>query len=269
MVTSPPVIAPAIRNVPASMRSGIIVCVAPCNSRTPFTINVAVPSPEISAPIARRSSTRSVTSGSRAALLNNCFAFGQYRGHQNIFCPSDGDFFENNCAAMQTSAGFNARFDYTLSRVAFSAPICSRAFKCKSTGRAPIAHPPGRETRAWPGLPASGPRVNIGGAHRLNQFVRSFGIRSRARCEWCRSSKASSGAATVASICARSLPHGDNVTHARDVVQVHGLGVSKRGRHRGKRGIFCAADSHRAFESVSTLYGKLSTWSLFISSLRF
>src|SRR5947209_8167952 len=32
--------------------------------------------------------------------------------------------------------------------VAISAPICSSAFKCKSTGRAPIAHPPGRETRA-------------------------------------------------------------------------------------------------------------------------
>ena len=45
--------------------------------------------------------------------------------------------------------------------VAISAPICSSAFKCKSTGRAPIAHPPGNETRATPTRAISGPSVKI------------------------------------------------------------------------------------------------------------
>ena len=45
--------------------------------------------------------------------------------------------------------------------VAISAPICSSAFKCRSTGRAPIAQPPGNETRATPTRAISGPSVRI------------------------------------------------------------------------------------------------------------
>ena len=40
---SPPVIAPAMMNVPASMRSGMMRCFAPCSLFTPFTLMVEVP----------------------------------------------------------------------------------------------------------------------------------------------------------------------------------------------------------------------------------
>ena len=47
----PAVIAPAMRNVPASIRSGMMACVAPCNSDTPSIVIVGVPAPLIFAPI--------------------------------------------------------------------------------------------------------------------------------------------------------------------------------------------------------------------------
>ena len=65
---SPPVIAAAAKNVPASMRSGMTRCTAPCSSFPPRIVIVSVPSPSISAPIFRRKSARSQISGSAAAF---------------------------------------------------------------------------------------------------------------------------------------------------------------------------------------------------------
>ena len=58
--------APAMMNVAASMRSGMILCFAPCSLLTPFTRMVEVPAPSICAPILFSRSARSATSGSRA-----------------------------------------------------------------------------------------------------------------------------------------------------------------------------------------------------------
>src|SRR6266478_319425 len=68
IVNSPPVMAPASRNVPASIRSGITVCSVPCSFSTPRIRSAEVPSPQISAPIFLSITTKSVTSGSRAAF---------------------------------------------------------------------------------------------------------------------------------------------------------------------------------------------------------
>ena len=46
--------------------------------------------------------------------------------------------------------------DYTI-----SAPIFSSAARCRSIGRAPMAQPPGRETRATPRRAMSGPSVRM------------------------------------------------------------------------------------------------------------
>src|SRR5205823_377036 len=66
-VTPVPAIAPATRKVPASIRSGMMSCSAPCNSLTPSTMILRVPAPSIFAPILLRKSARSHTSGSCAA----------------------------------------------------------------------------------------------------------------------------------------------------------------------------------------------------------
>ena len=70
-VTSPPVIAPAARYVPASIRSGTTACGAspvPPSRSTPSTVIVDVPAPETRAPMRRRRRATSSTSGSRAAF---------------------------------------------------------------------------------------------------------------------------------------------------------------------------------------------------------
>ena len=67
-VTSLPAIAAATRKVPASMRSGMTSCSAPCSSFTPSMMIRRVPAPSIFAPILLSKFARSMTSGSAAAL---------------------------------------------------------------------------------------------------------------------------------------------------------------------------------------------------------
>ena len=70
-VRSPSVMAAAIANVPASIRSEITEWVAPCRASTPSILTVSVPWPVIFAPIAFRQLARSIISGSRAAFTNS------------------------------------------------------------------------------------------------------------------------------------------------------------------------------------------------------
>src|SRR5688572_11960660 len=53
-----------------------------------------------------------------------------------------------------------------------SAPIACRPFTCWSTGRKPMAQPPGRETRARPQRASSGPRTST---EARMVFTRSYG----------------------------------------------------------------------------------------------
>jgi hypothetical protein len=64
---SPPVMAPAITKVPASMRSAMISCVAPCSFATPWTDDAGARAFDLRAHL-HQQGARSVTSGSRAAF---------------------------------------------------------------------------------------------------------------------------------------------------------------------------------------------------------
>ena len=66
--SSPPVMAAAMANTPASIRSGITVCSVAVSSLTPRTVTNPVPPPLMSAPILERNAMTSSTSGSRAQL---------------------------------------------------------------------------------------------------------------------------------------------------------------------------------------------------------
>ena len=66
--TSPPAIAAAIKYVPASIRSGITVWIAPCRDSTPSIRITFVPAPRIFAPIAFKNVAKSTISGSSAAF---------------------------------------------------------------------------------------------------------------------------------------------------------------------------------------------------------
>ncbi len=56
--------------VPASIRSAMMACSAPCRRATPATVSRSVPTPVMRAPMAFRHSARSAISGSRAALAS-------------------------------------------------------------------------------------------------------------------------------------------------------------------------------------------------------
>ena len=89
-VTSLPAIAPATRKVPASMRSGMTECSAPCSSFTPSMMMRRVPAPSIFAPMALRKFARSTTSGSAAALLDHRRALGKDGGHHHVVRAEHG-----------------------------------------------------------------------------------------------------------------------------------------------------------------------------------
>ena len=67
-LSSPPVIAAAMANTPASIRSAITVCSVAASLPTPWTVMKPVPPPLICAPILVRNEIMSSTSGSDAVL---------------------------------------------------------------------------------------------------------------------------------------------------------------------------------------------------------
>ena len=67
-VMSPRAAPTAHRKLPASMRSGMMRCSAPCNDSTPSMTMRSLPCPLMRAPILMSNSARSTTSGSRAAF---------------------------------------------------------------------------------------------------------------------------------------------------------------------------------------------------------
>ena len=98
--------APAMRKVPASMRSGLMRWRAPWSLATPWTWMVEVPAPSIFAPMALSRAARSVTSGSRAQFSKSGFAVGEGGGHEEVFRAGDGDLVEDDVRAL---AGGSAR----------------------------------------------------------------------------------------------------------------------------------------------------------------
>ena len=89
------------------------------------------------------------------------------------------------------------------------------------------------------------PQSEDRGAHRAHQFVGRAGsgyfLRGNGQIGWPRVCRFD------ARIHVREqTAHRRDVAHAGNVVEMHGLGSEQRRRHGGQRGIFRAADAHRA-----------------------
>ncbi len=128
------------------MRSGIMLCSAPCKSSTPSISIFSVPAPLIFAPILLRSLAKSSISGSHAALFIVVFPFANAAAIITFSVPVTLTFSKKVSAP--TSRPFGARATTFPASSETFAPSCSNAFKCKSIGRVPIAQPPGSETFA-------------------------------------------------------------------------------------------------------------------------
>ena len=155
--TLPPVIAAATKKVPVSMRSATTEKSAACMRSTPSMVMVLVPAPLTFAPIAFRKSARSTISGSCAAFSIWLMPVANTAAIIAFSVP----------VTVTTSIRIRAPTSFfALARMkpfstCTSAPSACIAFMCKLTGRAPIAHPPGKDTSAWPYLASNGPSTRI------------------------------------------------------------------------------------------------------------
>ncbi len=118
-------------------------------------------------------------------------------------------------------------------------------------GRAPMAQPPGSETRAWPQRATSGPEDQRRGAHGLDQFVRGFGSGERGAVD--------GGAVVGASVAefdfgahgGEQVARGLDVADLGNIFEDDGLVGEQGGGHAGQRGIFRAADADGAQQRLS------------------
>jgi hypothetical protein len=101
-VRSPPVMAPATRKVPASMRSGLMRWRAPCRRLTPSTRMVECARAFDLCAHGGEQRGQVDDLGFARAIFHQGFAFGQHRGHQQVFGPGDGDLVENDVRAAQS-----------------------------------------------------------------------------------------------------------------------------------------------------------------------
>ena len=155
-VIVPPVIAAATRNVPASMRSATTGCSPPLSRSTPSTTIRSLPAPSIFAPIITRHSARSTISGSFAAFSSTV------RPSARVAAISTFSVAPTLTMSNTTRAP-RRRFALALMKpcsTATSAPRACMPLMCWSTGREPIAQPPGNETSAAPNLASKGPSTS-------------------------------------------------------------------------------------------------------------
>ncbi len=148
--------APATRKVPASIRSGITSCSAPCSSLTPSTTICGVPAPSIRAPILFKKFAKSTTSGSQAASSITVVPSASTLAIKTLSVPRT--VLPNlpfNEILAPTSSGANTFTFPPCTRTA--APNASNPRRCKSIGRSPMTQPPGKETVASFSRPSSGP----------------------------------------------------------------------------------------------------------------
>ena len=95
--------------------------------------------------------------GLAGAVLQNGFAFGESGGHEQVFGAGDGDFVEDNFRAFEA---IGAGFDVAVILRDFRAELFE-SFNVHVDGTAPMAQPPGSETRARPQRATSGPRTSV------------------------------------------------------------------------------------------------------------
>ena len=100
--TSPPVMAPAIRSVPASMRSGMTRWSKPPSSRTPSIVIIAVPAPRDARahPVERGGEVLDL--GLARGVLDRGDAVGERRRHHQVLGGADRREVEHDPRAAQT-----------------------------------------------------------------------------------------------------------------------------------------------------------------------
>ena len=131
-----------------------------------------------------------------------------------------------------------------------SAPNASKAFRCRSTGRVPMAQPPGNETRACAAARQQRPQHQNRGAHLAHQIVGRG--RASKTCAQVRSWRIARAV--------RSQPPTPSLPSRCAIVEMSADGAGSRAqrvvgkkarRHQGESGVLCAGDGQRAGERAA------------------
>ncbi len=143
-VTSPRVMDAAIPQVAATMRSPITRCSVGCSRSTPRMVNVEDPAPDTCAPILFSIAQRSAMSGSRAALSMTVSPSARTAAMRMFsVAPTDG-----KASRMVAPCNFSAVATTQPCSISLWAPSRRRPDWCMSSGREPMASPPGSATTA-------------------------------------------------------------------------------------------------------------------------
>ena len=129
------------------------VWVVPCRRDTPSITMVELPAPEMRAPILFRQSATSAISGSRAAFSITVWPSAKAAAISATCVPLTVTF--GNTMSVPFSP-LGALANTSPPSIAIATPSRSSAISSRSTGRVPMAQPPGIETRASPKRAISG-----------------------------------------------------------------------------------------------------------------
>jgi hypothetical protein len=108
----------------------------------------------------------------RGGVLDHRLAAGQGRRHHRVVGGADRDLGKGDAPPVRPPG---APGDHVAASIRSRAEASS-AMRCRSTGRVPMAQPPGSDTRAWPQRASSGPSTQ--------KLARMRETSRRAR--WCR-----------------------------------------------------------------------------------
>ena len=120
---------------------------------------VDVPAPSIRAPILTSSVRQVHHLGLARGVAQHGFALGQHGGHHQVFGAGDGDAVEVHGARRAARRALPPRCSRAPGGCA--RPAAPGRQMCRLMGRAPMAQPPGRETRARPQRATSGPSTRL------------------------------------------------------------------------------------------------------------
>ena len=234
--------APAIRNVPASMRSGMMACSAPCSALHALDADGG----RAGAFDLRAHLDQQIGQVRHLRLAGGVaqhgFALGQHGRHHQVLGAGDGDAVEVHHRAAQALGrlGFDVAVRLVDARaellqaedVQVDGPRADGAAAGQGNARAPAA----RHQR---------PQHQAGGAHGLHQLVGRFG---RRRCAACAGATVSPSTSTFDADIHQQPLHGADVAHARNAAQRHRLfGEQRRGQRRQRR-VLRAVDRDLALE---------------------
>ncbi len=143
--------------MPASIRSGMMVCSTPCSFSTPSMVTRLVPAPSILAPIELRKLARSTTSGSQAADSMMVVPLARTAAIMRLSVPRTvGPCLPRRSTSVPVRP-LGAFMSMLPPSMLMSAPMARSPLRWRSTGRSPMTQPPGRETVALPRRVSSGP----------------------------------------------------------------------------------------------------------------